>query len=126
MNPVDAIVMALTPGSAFNQAGKVFRSAKALSQFATIEQQEVLGLVAEHLADQVTIRPSAKRPENGPLIALTQFVPMQDEPAQVQIVAGNAVAPADEEVALEFPIPEDQAEAVKVMLDEEDEPDEEA
>lgn len=126
MNPVDAIVMALTPGSPFNQNGKVFRSAKALAQFATIEQQEVLGLIAEHLADQVTIRPSAKRPENGPLIALTQFVPMQDEPAQVQIVAGNAVAPEGEEVPAAAPVPEEQAEAVKVMLEENDEPDEEA
>lgn len=103
MNPVDAVVTALTPGSVFNQNGKVFRSAKALAQFASVEQKEILGLIAEHLADQVTIRPSAKRPENGPLIALTQFVPDQEEPAVVKIVAGNAVEANVEEPVDPFP-----------------------
>lgn len=108
MNPVDAIVMALTPGSPFNQNGKVFRSAKALAQFASVPQDEVLGLVAENLADRTTIRPSAKRPENGPLIALTEFVPEQaevPEAPQVEIVAGNAVNPAAEEAEMDAPEP---------------------
>ena len=94
MNAVDAIVMALTPGSLFNQNGKIFRSAKSLAQFAGIPQQEVLPLIAEHLSNIVTIRPSAKRPENGPLIALTAHLPLQAEPAgapQIKIVAGNDI-----------------------------------
>lgn len=94
MDAVDAIGMALTPGTVFNQQNKVFRSAKALAQFANVDQGEVLALVAENLADRVTIRPSNKRPENGPLIALTEFIPLQQENAvQVQIVGGNAVEP---------------------------------
>ena len=92
MDPVDAIGMALTPGTVFNQQNKVFRSAKALAQFASIPQNEVMGLVADNLADRVTIRPSAKRPENGPLIALTEFIPDQEEPALVKIMGGNAFA----------------------------------
>ena len=94
MDAVDAIGMALTPGTVFNQQNKVFRSAKALAQFANVDQGEVLALVAENLADRVTIRPSNKRPENGPLIALTEFIPLQQENAvQVKIVGGNAVDP---------------------------------
>lgn len=103
MHPVDAIVMALSPGSPFNQNGKVFRSAKSLAQFASIPQNEVLGLVAENLADRVTIRPSAKHPENGPLIALTEFIPAQQEhpeAPQIQILAGNAVAQGQNEELL--------------------------
>ena len=92
MNPVDAIGMALTPGNVFNQQNKIFRSAKALAQFANVPQNEVLGLIADNLPDRVTIRPSAKRPGNGPLIALTEFIPDQVENAvQVKIVGGNAV-----------------------------------
>lgn len=94
MNPVDAIITALTPGSLFNQSGKVFRSTKALAQFAGVEQNEILELLQDNLADQVTIRPSAKRPENGPLVALTAHLPEQaenPEGPQVQIMAGNAV-----------------------------------
>jgi hypothetical protein len=86
--------MALTPGTPFNQQNKVFRSAKALAQFCgeDVGQADVLGIIAENLADRVTIRPSAKRPENGPLIALTEFIPVQEEGAvQVKIVGGNAV-----------------------------------
>jgi hypothetical protein len=93
MDAVDAIGMALTPGTVFNQQNKVFRSAKALAQFANVEQGAVLALVAEHLADRVTIRPSAKRPENGPLIALTEYIVDQAEPALVKIMGGNAVEP---------------------------------
>jgi hypothetical protein len=91
MNPVDALGMALTPGSVFNQQNKIFRSAKALAQFANVPQNEVLGLIADNLADRVTIRPSQKRPENGPLIALTEYLPLQEEPALVKIMGGNAV-----------------------------------
>lgn len=93
MDAVEAIGMALTPGTVFNQQNKVFRSAKALAQFANVPQNEVLGLIADNLADRVTIRPSAKRPESGPLIALTEFLPLQEEPALVQIIGGNAVEP---------------------------------
>jgi hypothetical protein len=85
--------MALTPGTVFNQQNKVFRSAKALAQFANVAQGEVLALVAEHLAERVTIRPSAKRPENGPLIALTEYIVDQAEPALVKIMGGNAIEP---------------------------------
>ena len=94
MDAVDAIGMALTPGTVFNQQNKVFRSAKALAQFANVTQGEVLALVAENLAERVTIRPSNKRPENGPLIALTEYIPQQQEDAVlVKIVGGNAVEP---------------------------------
>ena len=98
MDAVDAIGMALTPGTVFNQQNKVFRSAKALAQFANVDQGEVLSLVADNLAERVTIRPSAKRPENGPLIALTEFIPDQAEPALVQIMGGNAVAACEQGV----------------------------
>jgi hypothetical protein len=93
MDPVEAIGMALTPGTVFNQQNKVFRSAKALAQFANVDQGEVLSLVAENLAERVTIRPSAKRPENGPLIALTEFIADAAEPALVKIMGGNAIEP---------------------------------
>jgi hypothetical protein len=100
MDPVEAIGMALTPGTVFNQQNKVFRSAKALAQFANVGQGDVLTLVAENLAERVTIRPSQKRPENGPLIALTEFIPDQAEPALVKIIGGNAIEiPVDESVA---------------------------
>ena len=101
MNPVDAIVMALTPGSLFNQSEKVFRSAKALAQFANVEQGDVLQLIADNIAEQVTIRPSAKHPDNGPLIAMTEYVPEQaehPEAPQIRVVAGNAVRDQDEAV----------------------------
>lgn len=99
MNPVNAIEKALTPGSLFNQHGKIFRSAAALGQFAGLNIQEVLHLVDENLADRVTIRPSQRHPENGPLIALTECIPDQPEEGavQVKVVGGNAVAGAEEE-----------------------------
>lgn len=108
MDAVDAIGMALTPGTVFNQQNKVFRSAKALAQFANVEQGEILALVADNLANRVTIRPSAKRPENGPLIALTEYIPAQEEKAvMVKIVAGNAVEIAEGGEVAEVATPED-------------------
>ena len=102
MNPVDAIGLALTPGTVFNQKNKIFRSAKSLAQFASIEQNEVLGLIADNLADKVTIRPSNKNPQNGPLVALTEFIPAQEEDVvQVKIIGGNIVE-KQEEVLLPF------------------------
>jgi hypothetical protein len=132
MDPVDAIGMALTPGTVFNQQNKVFRSAKALAQFANVGQGDVLALVAENLADRVTIRPSAKRPENGPLIALTEFIPDQAEPALVKIMGGNVfegLAEGAEEVAQPTLVENAEAlmEAVQQVtgeMDEEDDQDE--
>jgi hypothetical protein len=122
--------MALTPGTVFNQQNKVFRSAKALAQFANVAQGEVLSLVAEHLAERVTIRPSAKRPENGPLIALTEYIVDQAEPALVKIMGGNAVEadglgvglPGDGGAALLQKVEEMTGEAA---LEEDDDPEDE-
>lgn len=130
MNPLDALVMAMTPGTAFNQNNRVFRSAKALAQFANVEQGEVLELIANNLADRVTIRPSAKRPENGPLIALTEFIPLQAEAAeapQVVIAGGNAF---QDEPMVKVAVAEDDVDAEYVgdhpeALEEEDEPEQE-
>lgn len=126
MNPVDAIVMALTPGSLFNQSGKVFRSTKALAQFAGVEQGEVLDLIANNIADQVTIRPSAKRPENGPLVALTQHLADQEQPGgpQVHIVAGNAVGAEADAPAQGQTIPDPNAD-IDAFLDEPEAPEDE-
>jgi len=97
INPVDAIGMALTPGTIFNQGGNIWRSASALGQFAALGSREVLALIVAHLSDKVTIRPSAKNPQNGPLIALTEFIPDDlvdgEGVVQVKIMGGNAVAP---------------------------------
>lgn len=133
MDAVDAIGMALTPGTVFNQQNKIFRSAKALAQFANVDQGEVLALVADNLADRVTIRPSAKRPENGPLIALTEFIPDQVENAvMVKIVGGNAVEAVGAEAVEAAPLeaqPGDNALMQKVgeltaedVLEEDDDP----
>ena len=101
MNPVDAVVQALTPGSLFNQNGRIFRSAKALAQFAGTDHGGLLEILEGNLAEQVTVRPKAKRPENGFLVALKENVPDQQEPAegpQVKVVGGNAVpAPQEDE-----------------------------
>jgi hypothetical protein len=97
---ISAIGKALTPGSFFNQQGKIFRHAHTLAQFAGVSQGEVLELLEAHLDDRVTIRPSAKHPEKGPLIALTEFLPDQEEVVQVQIVGGNAFAGQDPDDAV--------------------------
>ncbi len=127
LNPVDAIGMALTPGSIFNQQNRVFRSAAALAQFASIEPSEVLGLIAESLADRVTIRPSVKHPENGPLIALTEYLPDMPEEAVelVKIVAGNMIESADEGDVVVTDVTDGAAEALQKHIGEQPEaPDE--
>ena len=92
MNSRDAIMKALTPNDMFNQKGLVWRSIRTLAQFASVEQEEVLGILDEHFQGLVSVRPNGKHPENGPLVALDEHVP--DEPAdpappepQVAIVA---------------------------------------
>jgi hypothetical protein len=99
MNPIEAITMALTPGTPLNQQNKVFRSVKALSQFANLDEGETLAAIVAELHDRVTIRPSNKRPQNGPLVALTEHIPPAEEGGPgvgpIAIMAGNAVAPLE-------------------------------
>jgi hypothetical protein len=103
---------ALTPDDMFNQKGLTWRSISTLAQFATVEQEEVLGILDEHFQGMISVRPNGKHPENGPLVALNEHIP--NEPAdappegapQVVIMGGNAVAAAIEGVAAEeAPIP---------------------
>ncbi len=100
--PLDAITMALTPGSPFNQTENPWRSAGALGQFAGISQGAVLALVVGEIMELITIKPSARHPERGPLIALTEFTVEEDGAgvAQMKIMAGTAVDGGSAEEAL--------------------------
>lgn len=84
MNPRDAIVMALTPGSPFNAKGLIFRSAMSLCAFTDLSLGEITDLLAGDLAPMVTCKPSKKG--KGFLVALRE-VEAQAEAAQQQVVA---------------------------------------
>jgi hypothetical protein len=87
MNPRDAIILALTPGTPFNDKGLVFRSADALGAFAGIETAEVMDLLVGDLAQLVTCKPSKKN--KGVMVALK--AQLQAQPAaQVKIAGGPA------------------------------------
>lgn len=87
MNPRDAIILALTPGTPFNDKGLVFRSADALGAFAGIETAEVMDLLVGDLAQLVTCKPSKKN--KGVMVALK--AQLQANPAaQVKIAGGPA------------------------------------
>lgn len=107
MNPRDAIVLALTPGSPFNANGLVFRSVQSLRAFTQLEVPEIMEILAGDLAAQVTCRPS-KKPEKGLMVALKAYIPAPGV-QQVQIAGGPAFhAPLAEAVvkaaALNAPI----------------------
>lgn len=91
MNPRDAIVTALTPGSPFNANGLVFRSVQSLRAFTQLEIPEIMEILAGDLAAQVTCRPS-KKPEKGLMVALKAFLP-QPAVQQVQVAGGPAFNP---------------------------------
>ncbi len=98
MNTRDRIITALTPGSAFNANGLIWRSVHALSQFAGVAPEEALELLAGDLADVVVVRPS--QTGKGLLAALKEHVPHaanQGQDEQVNAVGGPAFnAPLDE------------------------------
>ncbi len=94
MNSRDAIMKALTPGDMLNQKGLAWRSIRSLGQFASVEQEDVLGLLDEHFQGLVSVRPNAKHPEHGPLVALIEYLPQDPEvgaEVQVAVVGGPAV-----------------------------------
>ena len=91
MNTRDRIICALTPGSAFNANGLIWRSIDALSQFAGVTLEETLELLAGDLADIVVVRPS--QTGKGLLAALKEHIPQaanQGQDEQVAVVGGPA------------------------------------
>lgn len=121
MNPRDAIIMALTPGSPFNEKGLIFRSTQTLGAFAGIEPNEVLDLVAGDLSQDVSCKPSKKG--KGIMVALKAQLAAQAAP--IKIAGGPAfnaplVAAAQEALALNAPVDELE-ENLQDDLDEEDE-----
>ena len=87
MNPQDAIILALTPGSPFNDKGLVFRSTHTLAAFAGIELGAVLDLLVGDLAQLVTCKPSKKN--KGVMVALKAQLQAQVQPAAPIKVAGG-------------------------------------
>jgi hypothetical protein len=71
MNTNDRIITALTPGSIFNRKGHVFRSLKALADFAELETAELVDLLNGELAPMLTCKPSTQKGKGGILVALT-------------------------------------------------------
>jgi hypothetical protein len=109
MNIRDRVVTALTPGSAFNANGLIWRSVDALSQFAGVTPEETLELLAGDLSDVAVVRPS--QTGKGLLAALKEHVPQAANPGQneqVAVLGGPALnpppVPLEEEV--EGPVPE--------------------
>jgi hypothetical protein len=107
MNPRDAIVTALTPGSPFNPNGLVFRSVQSLCAFAQLEVPEIMELLAGDLAAQVACKPGKK---GKVLVALKVHLP---EPApvpagavqQVQVAGGPAFNPPPQPAPGNMPQP---------------------
>lgn len=106
MNPRDAIIMALTPGSPFNEKGLIYRSTQTLGAFAGIEAGEVLDLIAGDLSAMVSCKPSKKG--KGIMVALK--AQLQAQPvAPLKVAGGPAfnvplVAAAKEAQELNAPI----------------------
>ena len=73
MNVNDKIVTALTPGSFFNRKGLIFRSLRALSEFAGVDPEGLLEVLNGELAAVVTCKASGKG--KGILVALTAHIP---------------------------------------------------
>lgn len=128
MNPRDAIILALTPGSLFNSKGLVFRSTYTLAAFAGIEPGDVVDLLAGDLAQEVSCKPSKKG--KGIMVALK--AQLQAQPVEpIKIAGGPAfnaplAAAAQQAQALAEPIAvqvadEDLDEDLDDDLDEEDE-----
>ena len=94
MNPIDAVIMALSPATPFNPQSKVWRSADALAQFAGITKPELQDLIAGDLAAQAVCRPS-KKPEKGFLVALKSQLPAEAPPlpGAEDFVAGEVPGP---------------------------------
>lgn len=93
MNALDRIITALTPGTAFNTNGLLWRSIQALSQFAGCSTEETLELIAGQLSDTVVVRPS--KTGKGLLAAISANIPEgQLEQGEVMSIAGgNAFNP---------------------------------
>ena len=97
MNPIDAVVMALSPATPFNPQSKVWRSAEALAQFAGITKPELQDLIAGDLAAQIICKPS-KKPEKGFLVALKAQLPAEAPalPEAEDLVADEVPGPTPE------------------------------
>lgn len=107
MNPRDAIIVALTPGTPFNEKGLVYRSAETLSAFAGISPDEVRDLLVGDLAQMVSCKPSKKKA--GVLMVALKAQLQAQPPAPIKVAGGPAfnaplVAAAKEAKALNAPI----------------------
>lgn len=116
MNPRDAIILALTPGTPFNEKGLVFRSAATLGAFAGIEPGEVLDLLVGDLGPLVTCKPSKKN--KGVMVALKDQ--LQNRAVPIKIAGGPAfnaplAAAAQEAQALNQPVEVKMADDIDEM-----------
>jgi hypothetical protein len=84
MNATDRVITALTPGTIFNKAEKIYRSLDSLSKFAGLSEDETIALLSGDLVDLVTCKPA--KDQQTILVALIE-------------VADAALPPADEEKA---------------------------
>lgn len=103
MHPNDIITSALSPGSPLNPKNKVFRSLDVLAAFVNQSREDVLGILAGDLANDVACKVSHKTPGKV-LVALKANLPAnidqvdEDEPAQIKVMGGPALnGPAAEE-----------------------------
>lgn len=107
LNPRDAIIAALTPGTPFNPHGYVFRSVSTLAQFAGVTNGEVMELILGDLSSQVQCKPNNKHPEQGVYAARRELAALesqtQAEAPKIKILAGNAVQSSIEEEELSDP-----------------------
>lgn len=108
MNSIDIIQQALTPGSVLNPKNLVFRSAHTLAQFAGLSYNDTVSLIIDNLADRVTIKPSNKNPEKGPLVALNEVLDAYEPQVELKINLEDKpvkMTPAEAEI---LKLPEDE------------------
>jgi len=126
MNPQDAIMMALTPGSPFNPKGLVFRTASSLCAFSGQSMDRVLDILAGDLSQIVTMKPSKKNPQVL-MVARRDLAEELEKKklaakaaAPIKVIGGNIFAENPEPIMKG----KEAMEAVAEMLDELDHDDE--
>ena len=124
INPRDAIIAALTPGTPFNPHNYVYRAVQTLAQFAGVEPSEVMELILGDLSSQIQCKPNRKHPEQGVYAALRSVVELEGAVTEglgpkIKILAGNAVAPAAAAVQADAPETEEEVEESEGPLTEE-------
>lgn len=124
MNARDRIITALTKGTPFNTNGLTWRSVDMLAQFAGMDPEETLDLLAGDLADLVAVRPS--KTNKGLLAALKAEIPQAADPGDdVQVaVAGGPAFNAPIEEAVKDDGEEEDPGAIALQQGEDDEDDE--